>query len=90
MTATAYIEKRIVRRVRQGKELSPLYVTQEILDQFKLEMSRNPRAGNWTSGKHFAQVFVPAPLGGTQICHIIVKEWAEKLKADEEARLRIA
>ena len=89
MTATAYIEKRILRRTRQGKDPSTLLVTQEVLDQFKLEMSRNPRAGNWTSGKHFAQVFVPAPLGGTMICHIIVKEWHEKLMTEKEARLKI-
>lgn len=90
MTATAYIEKRILKKVRRGLEPSPILVTQEILDQFKLEMQRNPRAGNWTSGAHFAQVFIPAPLGGSMICHIIVKEWHEKLLAEKEARLKVA
>ena len=89
MTATAYIERLILKKVRRGKEPSPLLVTQEILDQFKLEMGRNPRAGNWTSGKHFAQVFIPAPLGGTMICHILVKEWHEQLMAEKEARLKV-
>jgi hypothetical protein len=91
VTATAYVESRILKKVRRGLEPSPILVTQDILDQFKREMGRNPKAGNWTSGKHFVQVFIPHPGGiGTMICHVVVKEWMEKLKADEEARLKIA